>query len=373
MKLSHLYTILLLGFLAFSCKKKTYPEDSVVNNPVFYFKGSINGSPISFTAGENDYYMFSSYRQDSNNVYNFIGNLRKYNCQGCAAGLYIQLNDLRKSLQGAQVNIDSSLTVKNYPVFANAQSKYLVQFQSSYNKPAGSYLWNFGDGQTSNLANPSHIYARKGKYKITLQIRGQGANSCVSTISYTSKIGYENKCETSISAIVTNNSVQYSQTSTGTTPLTYLWNFGNGQTSTLANPGTVVYSVSGGRPVTLRVIDAARDTAFANYNLITGGDQSSCAANFKITSVSALSAADAFGLSSSIIKWYDAGGKEYTSNNSLQPADSYFEILSVEDFDRNENNLATKKIKVRFKCTLYNGTESITIDKGEAVVAVAYY
>lgn len=373
MKLSHLYIFLLLGFLTFSCKKKTYPEDSIVNSPVFYFKGSINGAPVSFTAGESDYYMFSSYGQDSNSVYNFIGHLKKHTCDACAAGLYIQVNDIKKSSSGVPVNIDSSLTVKRYPVFANVQTQYLVKFQSSYNKSGGSYLWNFGDGQTSNLVNPSHIYARKGKYKITLQVTGQGVNSCVSTISYTSKIGYENKCETFISAIVINDSVKYSQTSTGTNPLKYLWNFGNGQTSTLANPGTVIYGVSGGRPVTLRVIDAAKDTAFATYNVVTGNDQSSCAANFKITEVSALTNPDIFGLSSSIIKWYDGNGKVYTSNNSLQPADSYFEIISIEDFDRNENNLKTKKIKVRFKCTVYSGTESLKIDNGEAVVAIAYH
>jgi len=34
---------------------------------------------------------------------------------------------------------------------------------------AGSYLWNFGDGQTSNMENPgSHTYAQSGSYQIEL-------------------------------------------------------------------------------------------------------------------------------------------------------------------------------------------------------------
>ncbi len=33
---------------------------------------------------------------------------------------------------------------------------------------ADSYLWDFGDGSTSNMANPSHQYTQAGTYKITL-------------------------------------------------------------------------------------------------------------------------------------------------------------------------------------------------------------
>jgi hypothetical protein len=53
-----------------------------------------------------------------------------------------------------------------------------------------SYLWNFGDGSTSPVANPSHTYAVPGKYVATLTVtdksgcsyrehRGVGSNHTV--------------------------------------------------------------------------------------------------------------------------------------------------------------------------------------------------
>ncbi|MBP6826693.1 MAG: PKD domain-containing protein [Saprospiraceae bacterium] len=33
---------------------------------------------------------------------------------------------------------------------------------------ATSYLWNFGDGNTSNLANPTHTYAESGTFTVEL-------------------------------------------------------------------------------------------------------------------------------------------------------------------------------------------------------------
>ena len=76
-----------------------------------------------------------------------------------------------------------------------------------------------------------------------------------------------------------------------------------------------------------------------------------------------------------IINWTDASGKQYTSNNASQPLDSYFQIVSVDAFSDNENGQKTKKVHVKFKCSVYevgNTTNKITIDNGEAVIAVAF-
>ena len=64
-----------------------------------------------------------------------------------------------------------------------------TQFTStSTTNPSGqqitSYLWNFGDGQTSTLQNPSHTYASAGNYTVTLTV-GCGNGLCTSTKTYT--------------------------------------------------------------------------------------------------------------------------------------------------------------------------------------------
>lgn len=365
------YSILIFIFLATSCKKKDYPDDTTTNAPVFYFKGEVNGEPVSLSAGENDYYMFSSQGQDSNKVYNFMGELKKNTCDNCGNRLFIQLNDFKTSVPGSAVDISSSIKADTLPIFTNYLESYSVKFESFYNKTGGTYLWNFGDGQTSTEANPEHVYKSKGRYKITLKITGSGSFPCVSSISYVSKIGYENKCESYISGYPSGDTVQFNQTSKGVAPLKFFWSFGDGETSTLANPEHT-YPFKGARPVVLRVIDAAGDTAIANYNSVTGNDNSSCAANFRIVSVDPIPGNNPFGLSSAFVKWHDASGKLFTSTVD-QPSDSYFEILSAEAYDPNEKNEKTMKLKLRFKCRVYNGTQFITINNAEAVVAVAYH
>jgi PKD repeat protein len=37
-----------------------------------------------------------------------------------------------------------------------------------------TFLWNFGDGQTSNEKNPVHIYANAGTYDVKLSVTGKG-------------------------------------------------------------------------------------------------------------------------------------------------------------------------------------------------------
>ena len=49
----------------------------------------------------------------------------------------------------------------------------IVEFQLSKGKIEGSYLWNFGDGDFSSQANPSHVYQDPGVYDIILSVRSK--------------------------------------------------------------------------------------------------------------------------------------------------------------------------------------------------------
>jgi gliding motility-associated-like protein len=104
---------------------------------------------------------------------------------------------------------------------------------------ATSYLWNFGDGDTSTLQNPTHTYTAKGNFTVTLIVTNAGG--CSDTLV---KPGYVNIIPPSIKAI-SNLGV------TGCLPITispvaniqanepvtsYFWDFGDGSTSTLATP-----------------------------------------------------------------------------------------------------------------------------------------
>lgn len=54
-----------------------------------------------------------------------------------------------------------------------------------------TYSWNFGDGTTSNLQNPQHIYANAGSYQVTLVITHANCGSSTYQTEVTSATGIE--------------------------------------------------------------------------------------------------------------------------------------------------------------------------------------
>ncbi|MFC2083108.1 PKD domain-containing protein [Candidatus Bipolaricaulota bacterium] len=54
-----------------------------------------------------------------------------------------------------------------------------VQFDSWYSRGRISeWAWQFGDGETSSEANPTHVYASEGTYSVTLSVRLKDGGEC---------------------------------------------------------------------------------------------------------------------------------------------------------------------------------------------------
>jgi PKD repeat protein len=138
---------------------------------------------------------------------------------------------------------------------------------------ATSYAWDFGDGSgTSSATSPSYTYASANTYTVSL-IATNG--TCVDTITQ---------------SVVVNNAPQVSFTSTGATTgcgsvtlnfinnttggggNNYLWNFGDGGTSTLQDP-TYTFSIPGTYTVVLTAtIGSCTDVdSLVNYVTVTPG------------------------------------------------------------------------------------------------------
>ena len=108
---------------------------------------------------------------------------------------------------------------------------------SSTDDPPLTYLWNFGDGNTSTTASPSHVYTDSGAYNVTLTV--EGASGCQS-IAY-GTINVLGTLDALFTADKTNvklgENIQFTNTSDTDSPITqYIWNFGDGSGSTEENP-----------------------------------------------------------------------------------------------------------------------------------------
>lgn len=371
MKRSIILFIVLIA-IVWGCGKKKYPESFSENAPVFYFKANINNAVVEYSAGVNNYRLFSSYNQDSNNVYNLIAELKQTTCNGkCPNSLRLQINDFKKSQAGANIIIDSALAIKNYS-FADSLKgfNFPVQFTSTANKDVESYTWDFGDGSQSNLANPNHNYKTEGKYRVSLIARSTNGN--VSSIWNDINISNINKLNANIYVTTPanfTNIVFNTNIYGGVSADSILWSFGDG-TIARGNLVSHTFPYEGSYPVKLKLTDQNFNQLDLNYNAVTQKDKSSFAINF--TSMVGVSEKNALALSKIIVNYIDENGIEYTNLNKQKSVNNTFQILSHENFETNENNQTTKKIKIKFSCTLYNGNKALDINNAEAVIAVAY-
>jgi len=115
-----------------------------------------------------------------------------------------------------------------------------------------TYLWEFGDGTSSDRKNPTHTYAASGEYTVSLTVTNRYGSDTKSVPGY---IGVGNPPGAGFSASPQQGDVplmvSFSDESTNR-PMTWLWNFGDGSSSTEQNP-VHTYVSPGIYFVTLRV------------------------------------------------------------------------------------------------------------------------
>lgn len=117
-----------------------------------------------------------------------------------------------------------------------------------------TFLWNFGDGNTSTLQNPTYTYNSEGKYDWTLTVNWNGT-ICEKSGTITVG-GCQITCEATVSPTNGNAplNVSFSASSTATgcsSEVTYEWDFGDGSkvaqqnvTHIYTNPGTYTYTLT---------------------------------------------------------------------------------------------------------------------------------
>ena len=127
-----------------------------------------------------------------------------------------------------------------------------------------TYSWNFGDGGSSNMRNPSHTYTTYGTRTATVTAedsRGRTA-SCSKQINVQRDYDISSVAAdvTPLTGIEGQTQFRYTCTATGgNAPLTYGWTFGDGTTSSEQNP-THVFASEGSYAARCTVTDSDQDT-----------------------------------------------------------------------------------------------------------------
>lgn len=122
-----------------------------------------------------------------------------------------------------------------------------------------SWDWDFGNGQISNQQNPLVVYTAAGVYNVTLRVTND--KGCVRTLSRPAYINVTS----GVTALFTNTLptvcsapavISFTNNSTGPPTLSWLWDFGDGNTSTAQSP-THSFTTNGTYIVTLVTFSTA--------------------------------------------------------------------------------------------------------------------
>ena len=131
--------------------------------------------------------------------------------------------------------------------------------------------WDFGDGATATGDSGSHTYAEAGTYEVMFSATNEGGTAtggCTVTVIAPPEILTLTSDKETVSVCDADPSVTFTANAVGSDPLSYTWDFGDGQSSTAASPSHT-YDQPGSYTVTLTLTnDAGTDsrTTVVNVN-----------------------------------------------------------------------------------------------------------
>ena len=376
-KHKNIFLSIFIALTFITCSKKKLPAEAS-QDPVFYLKGDLDGQPITLEAGNENYVMNTTYYWDTTNVCLFKSELKKQACDTLcnAYTLTVILNDSKVSVPQSNVNLDNVLQVGKYAFYDTdfPSMYYRVNFIPKVVKSSSEiYNWTIENILESprniNKYCPWVTLNAGQTYSVTLNF--ENSNSCQSTHQEVFRVGHNLQANINANRDynVPGAVYDFSCQLTGTAPYQYYWDFGDGTSSTQANPNHNYQIMLNGRSrVALRVIDAKNDTCFSHYQVQISADPS-CDANFT-ASFTPLPNTRAY--SSITILLRDPSGHLYSTKNIAQPASSTFEITNINDYIKNAENHPTKRIVAKVNCVLSDGTKQIILSNAEISIALAF-
>ncbi|TAE81058.1 MAG: choice-of-anchor A family protein [Bacteroidetes bacterium] len=134
-----------------------------------------------------------------------------------------------------------------------------------------SYLWDFGDGTTSTLANPSKKYTNPGPYTVKLKITGSnGVDSIQKPVNVVAKPTTGFTINDTLQPLATNNFVF--TTINPNANYSYEWQFGDGSPYAYTTNASRTYAGTGVRVVCQIVSHlGCKDTAIRKVYITSGG------------------------------------------------------------------------------------------------------
>jgi PKD repeat protein len=209
-------------------------------------------------------------------------------------GRYLQIQASLHQLSGQQLPTLSELTVAPDSNLDPPEAGFdwapttprvnqEVQFSDTSSESPTSWAWDFGDGTTSNVQNPTHIYLSSGSFGVSLRVvNGAGSDEITATV-----VVAPDGCEISCSAAApmtghVGEPVTFSADAVTTgcdETLVYAWMFGDGGASAAPDP-THTYQSTGTHRWQMTVSSGSVGCSQAGDLTITGDGPGECSSTY---------------------------------------------------------------------------------------------
>jgi uncharacterized protein (TIGR02145 family) len=179
----------------------------------------------------------------------------------------VQTTEISVTLKAAGSAPVAAFTANTTNITAGSSVSFTDQ---SENEPT-SWNWNFGDGTTHTVQNPTHNYAEAGTYTVSLKVTNNYGNNTSTKNNYITVTTIGTAPIAAFTANTTNitagGSVSFTDQSTNA-PTSWLWTFGDGGSSTQQNP-THSYNSAGTFTVTLKATNTFGNNTATKSNYVT--------------------------------------------------------------------------------------------------------
>lgn len=163
------------------------------------------------------------------------------------------------------IRIVAPIPVANFKGTKEGCRALTVNFESQ-SQYENFYTWKFGDGNTSNLQNPTHTYFTAGVYDVTLIVSGDGGSDTIVGIDSVTVFDLPQAAfianPTTANATVDPVFITNISQSPDATALTYIYDFGDGTALETGSSPSHIYTEAGEYEITLFLTNSngCRDT-----------------------------------------------------------------------------------------------------------------
>jgi len=203
----------------------------------------------------------------------------------------------------------------------------ITQFTSQSTGPITAYNWNFGDNESSSIANPVHVYSTEGVFSVSLTVTGPGGIDTevktdyitVTTPHYPPEVSFAGSPVSGVSPLDVNF------TSSVVNDLDSLrWYFGDGGTSSAANPSHTYQNV-GSYSVVLHAYGPYGNDTETKTNYINVIAPNAVSAGFSALPLTGIAPMGVQFTNSSVgtidsVRWHFGDG---VSSTNMNPAHEY--------------------------------------------------